>query len=135
MAHEHGEAFPREATRELVGAMQRAERRRGWLQDLALAAGLALFALGLPTERLLGRPVRSHEPLHFLAAALCFALGWLVLARAARRNGWDSGPALRASGIAALAPVVVLAATTPGPAAAGWLGACLVLTALVSDTA
>ncbi len=71
----------------------------------------------------------------FLASAVCFGLGWLVLARAARRNGWDSGPALRASLIAACAPVVLFAATTPGLAAAGWLGACLVLAALTSEGA
>jgi hypothetical protein len=133
MAHEHGEAFPREETTELVGDALRAGQRRAWIQDLLITLALALLALGLPLERLLGRPVRADERLHFLASAICFAFGWLVLARAARRNAWDSGPALRASLIAACAPVVLFAATTPGPAAAGWLGACLVLTSLTSE--
>ena len=135
MVHEHGEEFPREETRELVGDALRAELHRAWLQDVSIALGLAVLALGLPLERLLGRPVNSHERLHFLASAVCFALGWLVLARAARRNSWESGAALRASLIATCAPVVLFAATTPGPAAAGWLGACLVLVTLVSEGA
>jgi hypothetical protein len=135
MAHEHGEAFPREETSALVGTALRAEQRRAWVQDLLITLALALLALGLPLARLLGRPVRAEERLHFLASAVCFALGWLVLARAARRSAWDSGPALRASLVAASAPVVVFAATTPGPAAAGWLGACLVLAALVDEGA
>src|SRR5258705_5973971 len=135
MSGEHGEAFPREETSELVGKALGAERRRAWLQDGLIALGLALLALGVPLARLLGRPVRADERLHFLASAVCFALGWLVLARAARRSAWDSGPALRASLVAACAPVVLFAATTPGPAAAGWLGACLVLATLVSEKA
>jgi hypothetical protein len=135
MAHEHGEAFPREETSELVGDALRTQQRRAWIQDILITLALALLALGLPLARLLGRPVRSDERLHFLASAACFALGWLVLARAARRNAWDSGPALRASLIAACAPVVLFAATTPGPAAAGWLGACLVLATLAAEEA
>src|SRR5712671_5648209 len=128
MSGDHAEEFPREETTELVGAALRGAQRRAWIQDL-------LLALGLPLARLLGRPVRSDERLHFLVSAVCFACGWLVLARAARRNAWDSGPALRASLIAACSPVVLFAATTPGPAAAGWLGACLVLAALTSEGA
>ncbi|MBK7642458.1 MAG: hypothetical protein IPJ19_05330 [Planctomycetes bacterium] len=133
MAHDHGEAFPRAETNELVGEALRTEHRRGWIQDLLVALALALLALGLPLERLLGQPVRADERVHFLASAVCFALGWLVLARAARRSAWDSAPALRASLVAASAPVVLFAATTPGPAAAGWLGACLVLVVLVRE--
>jgi len=133
MAHEHGEAFPREETSALVGDALRAEQRRAWIQDLLITLALALLALGMPLERLVGRPVHSEERLHFLASAVCFALGWLVLARAARRQAWESGPTLRASWIAACAPVVLFAATTPGPAAAGWLGACLVLATLVDE--
>jgi hypothetical protein len=135
MGGEHGEAFPRAETRELVGEALRAERRRAWVQDLLIALALALLALGLPLERLLGRGARFGERTSFLVSALCFALGWLVLMRAARRNGWESGAALRASLIAASAPVAVFAATTPGLAAAGWLGACLVLTTLASEEA
>lgn len=133
--HVHDEAFPRQATSALVGDALRGERRRAWVQDGLIALALALLALGLPLERLLGRPVRSDERLHFLAAAASFALGWLVLVRAARRQGWESAPALRASLVAACAPVVLFAATTPGPASAGWLGACIVLAALVEDAA
>ena len=152
MSGDHGEAFPRGQTRELVGDALRAERRRAWLQDTLIALALGLLALGLPTERLLGRGapfVEGITPLlrggpssgmfvereAFFSAALSFALGWLVLVRAARGNGWESAAALRASLIAASAPVVLFAATTPGPAAAGWLGGCLVLASLVSERA
>jgi len=154
MAHEHGEAFPREETSELVGDALRTQQRRAWIQDALITVALALLALGLPLERLLGKLPAPHtarlgddldwvltsadrfdERVGFLISAVCFALGWLVLARAARRNAWDSGPALRASLVAACAPVVLFAATTPGPAAAGWLGACLVLATLASEEA
>ena len=133
MSGEHAQEFPREETTALVGAALFAQQRRAWIQDLLITLALALLALGLPLARLLGRPVRSDERLHFLISAVCFALGWLVLARTARRQEWDSGTALRASLVAASAPVVLFAATTPGPAAAGWLGACLVLATLVSE--
>src|SRR5881394_69742 len=117
-AHAHGEAFPRVETSALVGEELRAQVRRGWIQDLLITLALALIALGLPTERLLGRgqpfveelarfhfrssphplstslvefcsriPGLSHERAAFLVSGVCFALGWLVLARAARTLG------------------------------------------------
>jgi hypothetical protein len=126
MGHEHGEAFPREETRDLLGEALRAQTRRGWMQDLAIALALALLALGCPTERLVtGMPPLDSERASFVTSALCFALGWLVLARSARTNGWESGTVLRASLAAATLPFVLLAATTPSRAALGWLGSCL----------
>jgi len=126
MSGDHGEAFPRGETRELVGEALRAERRRAWLQDGLIALGLALLALGSPTERLLVRaPSFVSERTGFLVSGIAFAVGWLVLARAARRNGWESGAALRASFAAAALPPVLLAGTTPGWSALGWLGGCL----------
>jgi len=126
MSGEHGEAFPREETTELVGEALRVERRRAWIQDLLIALALALLALGLPTERLLVKaPSFVSERTGFLASGIAFATGWLVLARAARRNGWESGAALRASFAAAALPPVLLAGTTPGSSALAWLGGCL----------
>lgn len=134
MGHEHGEAFPREETRDLVGEALRAEQRRAWLQDLAIALALALLALGSPTERLLEHPLPFlSERAGFGIAGVAFALGWLVLVRASRRNGWEAGAALRASLAAAALPPVLLAATTPGPRAICWLGGCLAVALATVD--
>src|SRR5689334_1767551 len=135
MSGDHGEEFPREETAELVGAAQRAEGRRAGMQDGSIALGLALLALGSPTERLVVRaPAFVSERTGFLASGLAFALGWLVLARAARRNGWESGAALRASFAALGLPPVLLAGTTPGASALAWLGGCLAAALLTVES-
>lgn len=157
-SHDHGESFPRLLTGELVGRVERGrEQQRTW-QTAALALAFALFALSLPTARLfgpgpellgVGAGFSAHflylplvhafqffglleiERAAFLLSALCAALSLPVLDACARRLGLEGGLRTMSVLILAATPVLWNAATSPGPAAAGFLGSCLLLLALL----
>lgn len=164
-AHERAEDFPRILLRDLVAEQQAGEERRARWQVLFLTLALALLALALPTERLLGRgpalvtaasggawlhpnlligaltrllsgaPGLDSERASFLLSALCWAGAFPLLVGLALRAGSSRGLALTVSLSALLAPAPWLAATLPGPAAPGILGAAFVARSLLDEAA
>lgn len=152
---EHDDAFPRQATAELVAAELAARARRERWQGPLVALGLALVALAFPASGLFGQTVafveRTEnaelsagallpsalalaltrwaslpvEPVLFALSALAFGLAALPLLALARERGWERGPALTATLLALSAPVALVAGTLASPAAFALLGAAL----------
>lgn len=161
--HGAGEAFPRMAVRDLVGTSLVTSRRRELLQDSAIATGLALLALALPTERLFGDgpglvqatsrgewlsanvllsplaqvlsrlPAIGAERAWFLIAALCWAATYPVLSRMCIALGMSRTAACTAALLVLVSPLGFLSATLPGPSAALLLGSALLLESLLID--
>jgi hypothetical protein len=155
--------FPRHTTRDLVESREDQLRFRLPLAGLALAAGVTLCALGLPTERLAGPgpalidslasggwsssralylplaqladalPRVGAEPAGFLLSAL--ALG--ALAALVWRLGRQLEAAPEARWLTALVvlgtPLLWTAGTSPGPEILGALGALYVFSALLGS--
>jgi hypothetical protein len=156
------EAFPRAAVRDLVGGNLLSARRRELAQDWAITLGLALLALALPTERLLGegpgavqwtehghwfgthlvlQPIAQGlsrisgvgaERAWYLIAALCWAGSYPVLARMNVALGLSRLAACVGALLCLVSPVALLAATLPGPAGPALFGSALLFATLIT---
>jgi hypothetical protein len=159
-AHDEAEAFPRRLLASLIAGGEERSRARARWQSVCVGLGIAALALAFPTRALVGDGpefVRAcdsgawvvvHLALAPLARllALC-GLGieqaWFVLSAVSAgvcavaawkslvRHGARARAALIAAAIALGAPAAWFAATLPGAAAPGMLGAWLVFGALL----
>lgn len=154
----HAAPFVPEQLHELLGDAEAARARRQRAQAWLIGIGLAILALGLPSERLwgdmalvrmtAGNGETSTGILFPLAALLtrlagtgaeqtCFllsALAYGLLVPALRRLlvviGFDHSIAMAATVLAAMTPALLIGASLPLDHAAGALGATLLLTTL-----
>lgn len=144
------QGFPKYLVRDLVAQNLDSEERRLRAQLWIFALGMALLALAMPTEHLLGDGMRridrlardqaswsdpwaavlrllaqlpgfSLEQAGFLAAALGWGACFLGLARLGGRLGLERGWALSMGLLVCGAPALVLAGTLPGQES--WVGA------------
>lgn len=150
--------FPREHLTDLLSEAEAARLRRERLQGWLIGIGLAVLALGLPSERLWGdmRLVRmtagsgeissgilfplaalltriegiGPEQACFLLAALAYGLIFPATLRLLRGIGFEHGIAMSATAVAVLTPVLWLGATQPVGFTPGALGATLLLATL-----
>ncbi len=149
------QSYPREELAALVNQAHIAAKRRGRIQTWVFGLGLALFALGLPSERLWGamelpRMVAGQEgglsyglvfPLAtalrgfglgaeqacFLLSALAYGLCLPAMASLLATIGFQRGIALWAALASLLSGLAWLGATQPGNFAPGVLGATLLM--------
>lgn len=133
--------FPRDAVTEMVGRAEEKRERREALQAWALGLGLAIVALGVPSERLWGdmlfvrqvaelghpsfgvlaplaRGIAAITPLSpervcYLISALCFGLCLPALRSTLRSIGFPHGVSLAAASIVVVSPGLWLGATLP----------------------
>lgn len=150
--------FPRERLTALLGEAEAARERRHRAQVWTLGIGLAILALGLPSERLWGEMdlVRmtagngerstgivfptavglrtltgtSAEQVCFLIAALCYGLCLPAITSLLRTIGIAPGLSLVSASTALISATVWLGATQPGDFAPGVLGSALLLRTL-----
>lgn len=164
-AHDAGEAFPRHAVRDLVGAGLANEARRDRLQTAIVALGLALIALALPTTRLMGEgpalvqwtrhdigspehlllsplaralawiPGLGPESAWFLISAMAWAAAFAAMAAIARQAGMPRLPALAGAWLVAVSPLGFTLGTLPGPSSAAMLGATVLFGVLLRSAA
>ncbi len=146
-------------SREDIADEARRDHRAGIVQAAVVGGVLAVCALTFPTQPLLdpgpsfvrwtsqGAWMHPHlllmpiaqalasflgsERAWYVLSALCWALAVPVAVAALQSMGLARVRALASVGIAFLAPMGMLAATTPGPFGAALLGASLVLFGLV----
>jgi hypothetical protein len=145
--------FPRDAVTEMVGRAERKRERREALQAWALGLGMAIVALGVPSERLWGnmqfvrqvaelgqssfgilaplaRAITALTPLSpervcYLLAALSWGLCLPALRATLRSIGFPHGVSLAAASIVVVSPGLWLGATSPLDFMPGVLAACL----------
>lgn len=148
--------FPRHLTQQLIDEEQRSAARFLGLAPWLVGAGLTALALASPQEALVGGGPRliqawssgappgeaysaywlvkglarasglGLEPAAFLLSALFYGACVPLLAALGRRVGLSASSALTVTLIVLLSPAAWLAATTPGPEAAGlWASALL----------
>jgi hypothetical protein len=148
--------FPRHLTTQLIEEGQERRSRRELTGGLLLGLGLAIFALALPQERLIGQQVQHLDPADatlahivdlvrglalrflgmtpeqpgFVLEALAYGACLPVALAIGRRLGGSFGPTLVGSLVVLLSPVGWLAGTTPGLDALGLLCSLLCLHAL-----
>jgi len=133
--------FPRHLTQELLDEDAQKGERRKWIAPWFIGAAFALFALAAPTERVLGTfPLKADadegfwwflleriggEPAGFILSAVCIGLFIPTMTHALAATGLSRGVSLTATLCVALSPLLVHAATLPGPEALVALGSVL----------
>jgi len=126
--------FPRHLTRELLEEDTQREERRRWLAPWFLGGAYTLFALRFPVERVIGNfPVKAEageslwwrlletgggESLGFLLSALAAGLFLPLMIHALVATGLPRTPSLVAAICVGFSPLMIHAATLPGPEAA-----------------
>lgn len=160
-AHDEQEAFPRRLLATLVADDEGASRARARWQAVFLAFGLAILALAFPTRALIGDgpdfvracdggawfvvhlalaplarivawlPWLGIEQAWFVLSAACWSVCAIASWKSLVRYGARARAALIAACVTLGAPAAWLAATLPGGAAPGLLGAWLVFGSLL----
>lgn len=130
--------FPRHLTQELLEEESERQERQRWLAPWFLGAAYTLFALAFPLERVIGNfPMKAEagealwwsllennggESLGFLFSALCAGLFLPLMTHALAATGLPRSASLISACCVSISPLLVHAATLPGPESA----ACLV---------
>ena len=130
--------FPRHLTQELLEEESEREERKRWLAPWFLGAAYTLFALAFPIERVIGNfPIKAEageslwwsllesnggESTGFLISALCAGLFLPLMTHALAATGLPRNSSLISACCVSISPLLVHAATLPGPESA----ACLV---------
>ncbi len=125
--------FPRHLTQELLEEKERKVERRRWLAPWFFGAAYALFALAFPLLRVIGNfPIKAEageslwwsllegrggELTGFVLSAITAGAFIPLTTRALVATGLPRGPSLTAVICVGLSPLMIHAATLPGPEA------------------
>ena len=129
--------FPRHLTQELLDDENEREERKRWFAPWFMGAAYALFALAFPLERVIGNfPMKAEagealwwmfleqsggESLGFLISAVCVGLFLPLMTHALAATGLPRSASLIGASCVSLSPLLVHAATLPGPEGAACL--------------
>ncbi len=133
--------FPRHLTQELLEEEKEREERQRWFAPWFLGAAYTLFALAFPLERVIGNfPVKAEagealwwsllesnggENAGFLISAICAGLFLPLMTHALAATGLPRSASLISACCVSISPIIVHAATLPGPESAACL-LCLI---------
>ena len=126
--------FPRHLTQELLEEESEREERKRWLAPWFLGAAYALFALAFPLERVIGNfPMKAEagealwwsllensggENIGFLVSAICAGLFLPLMTHALAATGLPRNASLIGACCVSISPLLIHAATLPGPESA-----------------